>query len=224
MRTIRLFLLIILAMLVGKQAAHAQDHQWQKIKLGESTTVAFPERTEEKMLQGQQAFVVTSGSNTYIAMVQKAAFDPDPELAEQQKFYDGVLKGAMEQSGDARLVTKRTFEKNGFVGFEARFNTMLRTDSPRTLFMRFILVDGTLFMQNFITSVESAQESAADRNHFFESFQTDAHKTAYAEPGTRSQVYKLGKLMGSLFFYGASLAIVIVLIRRFSKSKKVAKV
>ncbi|MCB2410556.1 hypothetical protein [Hymenobacter lucidus] len=224
MRTIQLTFFLILLLLANQPGAHAQEQQWQKVKLNGSTTVAFPEPAEKKEVQGQQTYNVRSGNNTYIVTAQKDAFDSDPELADQQKFYDSVLEGAMSQLADAQLVAKRPFEKNGFVGLEAQFNTALQTDIPQTLFMRIILVDGTLFIQNFVTSVNVDQAAVADQDRFFNSFQTSARKTAYAEPGTHGPAYAIGKLMGRLVVYGGLLALVIFLIRRFSKSKKEAKV
>ena len=199
----------------------AQDIQWKKADLGNSATIEFPEQATKKETKGQQVYVLDNGKALYIAFAQAEAFDINPDSVELNKFYDGVIRGTLESAGGGAVIKKSSFMVDGFIGMEIQFTTPNKPNLPEVKFLRSVLVNGTLYNQNFWTSAEQAQALSADRNRFFSSFKPGAKKSDSSEIES-SSAYKSGKLMGTLAFYSALAVAAIAVVRRLRKPKQVS--
>ena len=209
----------LLLLLSARETVFAQAQQWQKITLADSVTVEFPgqpaKRTQETKLGQMQAYVLNDGLAVYTTVIQKDALEPESSDSEIRELYGGALRGMKGQ-----VVKKSSFTVRDFSGVEARLTV---ADQPHMVrFMRVVAVNGTVYLQQFLTSVEQSEALAASRQRFFASLQPKVAKADQVAEGTRinTGAYRLGKLLGQLTVYGFLLFLFIKLIRRFDKPKK----
>lgn len=213
------FLLFFIFCAVAGQAQH-----WKRFSIDDSTTVDFPgnvkrKKSVEKTVETQVYFCQDEKA-IYITFLQHDAYGGNPIATELTKFYDGALKGTLSAAGGGQIIAQKPFIVNGFNGIEAQYETPNKPDLPRVKFVRLLIANGTFYSQSFWTNSEQDPEIIERRNHFFSSFHTEVKMTAPVDPETQTRAYKLGSLMGSLFFYGALVAVFVVIVRRYSKPKK----
>ena len=195
----------------------AQDNAWQRVAVGDSTTIDFPSKPKEFTHKGQTAYGLYEEGVLYSVAVQEKAKDAGLTLEEKRSFYDEAIQGAVEAAKAPRILSKTRFVINGFEGVEATFmSNIAKMKNP--VVMRMVLVNSTLYGQTFSASASPAHTVA--RQRFFASFATRLHPAAVTSAETRTSAYKIGQLMGTLFFYGGIIAGVIFLLKRSAAKKK----
>ena len=200
-------------------SATAQVEHWQRISLDDSTSIEFPGEPKKKLSNGQQATFFQNDKAIYSIIVGKDAYGGNPIDSELERFYTGTLKGMMDAFGGGEIIDEKPFVIDSFSGKEIRFTTPSKPQLPPIKTVRFLLANGTFYTTNFWTNTNQDPEVDSARNHFFSSFQTRMKKTAAVDPETQTGAYRLGSMLGSLFFYGALIAVFVAVVRRFSKSK-----
>jgi hypothetical protein len=211
--------MLLLAFQILCLQAAAQDKRWQKIYIDDSTTVDFPGTPKKKLVAGRQATFFRDDKVIYSVIVKKDIYGGNLIDSELKKFYDGTLKGMVNAFGGGEVIEEKEFIVNGFSGRQFQLITPAKLKSPRIKSARVLLVNGTFYTTNFWTNTEQDPHVDSARNRFFLSFRTSMKRTAAVDPGTQTQAYKLGSLMGSLFFYGALVAVFVAIVRRFSRPK-----
>jgi len=180
--------------------ATAQDRNWQKNRLDDSTTVEFPGTPKKKLVAGRQTTFFQDDKAIYSVIVEKDFYGGNPIDSELKKVYEGTLKGMMNAFGGGEIIEEKAFSVDGFSGRQIQFTTPNKPQLPRIKAVRFLLANGTFYISNFWTNTEQDLRVDSARNHFFLSFQTSMKRTAAVDPETQTRAYKLGSLMGSLFF------------------------
>jgi hypothetical protein len=197
----------------------AQDSDWQRVTVGDSTTVDFPSEPKKIIHKGQNAYGLYEEGVLYSVAVQEKAKDAGLTLEEKRSFYDEAIQGAAEAAKAPRILAKTRFVLNGFEGVEATFTSAI-AKMKNPVVMRMILVNTTFYGQTFSASASPAHTAA--RQRFFASFTTRLHPAVVTSAETRTSAYKIGQLMGSVFFYGLLIAGVIFLLKRSTSKKKQA--
>jgi hypothetical protein len=214
---------IVLLLFLIFYSEFVQAQKWNRVSIDDSASVDFPGQvTRKKAVEESvetQAFFYKNEQAIYIVAIQQGAYGGNPIATELTKFYDEALKGTLSAAGGGQVIAKKSFAVDGFDGIEAQYETPNKPDLPRVKFVRLLIANGTFYSQSFWTDTEQDPELDRSRNHFFSSFHPGVKKTTPVGPETQTRAYKLGSLMGSLFFYGALVAVFVALVRRLSKPK-----
>ena len=215
----KILLLLIFLFSTAVGPVFAQDGDWQRVTVGDSTTIDFPSEPKKIMHKGQNAYGLYEEGVLYSVAVQEKAKDAGLTLEEKRSFYDEAIQGAAEAAKAPRILAKTRFVLNGFEGVEVTFMSAIgKMKNP--VAMRMILVNSTFYGQTFSASASPAHTVA--RQRFFASFATRLRPAAVTSAETRTSAYKIGQLMGSVFFYGLLIAGVIFLLKRSTSKKKQA--
>ena len=211
--------LLTAATLIIHLSTQAQDVSWQKVQLDDSTTIEFPGLATKKEVGGQQAFVFQNEQVIYSVVIQKNSFEGSPSDSVLTKFYRGALSGTIDAAGGGDILVAKAFVADGFTGLEAQYTTPNKPALPRVKTLRFLLANEVLYTANFWTDADRIPEVDSARIRFFSSLHTTRVKAPVTTDETQGSGYASGYLMGKLFFYGALLLGIVVVIKRFSKRK-----
>jgi hypothetical protein len=215
----KLLSLLIFLFSTAIEPAFAQDGDWLRITVGDSTTVDFPSEPKKIIHKGQNAYGLYDEGVLYSVAVQEEAKDAGLTLEEKRAFYDEAIQGAAEAAKAPRILTKTRFVLNGFEGVEVTFTSAI-AKMKNPVVMRMILVNTTCYGQTFSASASPAHTAA--RQRFFASFATQLRPAAVTPAETHTRAYKIGQLMGNVFFYGLLIAGVVFLLKRSTSKKKQA--
>ncbi|MGI4870294.1 MAG: hypothetical protein ACRYFX_03840 [Janthinobacterium lividum] len=212
----RFYCLLFLLMVGLHQPSPAQPAAWQQTKLDTVATIEFPGPATQQEVQGHQVHLCRQGPTICMVIQQALSSSDATAAASKDQFYDGVVKGMLEET-NGKLLSKNGFQVAGFPGVEVQFTTPGKPELPSTKFSRAVVVNSTLYILNYWTNAPQDNASATERNRFFTSFRVSAQPAA-----VENGAYTLGKLMGHLTFYALLLGGIILLVRRLMKSKKSA--
>ncbi|AIZ64024.1 hypothetical protein PK28_10560 [Hymenobacter sp. DG25B] len=216
------FTLILSLLLLFSSSISAQETQWQKVDLGDSVTVDFPGQATMLEVQGQKAYRLIDGETIYLAVVQQNSYKVNPSSAELDEFYNGVIKGILDVVENGKVISKRPFTIAGYDGLDLQISTPDRADLPAVKFMRILQINGNGYTLHYYTSEagEKAEDSKANRTKFFASLQpaTNKESNSSLESAKESSAYKLGHIMGKVFFYGLLIAGGFFIVRRFRRA------
>jgi hypothetical protein len=211
---------IALCLIVMSYPCLAQVREWKKVSIADSITVSFPGKPTEKLTQNKlgqvKVYVFKDGTGIYTAMVQESPIEPESSDAEIQKFYQGILQGL-----GGKILNQKTFVVNGFKGVEAQFTTPSHPELPATKFLKAVVVNGTVYLQQFWTDSKQENEVNFARSYFFSSFRPDVDKVdqVAVDVHTDTFAYRVGKLLGTLMFYGFLIFVVVKVLRGFRSTK-----
>jgi len=215
----RLLLSLFILLLTTIEPVFAQNYTWQRIAIGDSTTVDFPGKPKKIIYKGQTAYGLYEEEALYSVSIQENARDAGLTVEEKRQFYDGAMRGAAETAKASQVISKVKFEVNGFEGLETTFlSSIAKVKNP--VVIRMVLVNGTLYGQTFSAPASSAY--AVVRQRFFASFAPRLRPAVVTPAETHTAAYKIGQLMGSLFVYGGIIAGVIFLLKRSAAKKNSA--
>jgi hypothetical protein len=211
-------LLLILAFLSKIEPVFAQSGTWERINVGDSTTVDFPGTPKKILYKGQTAYGLYVEDGLYSVSIQAAATEAGLTVEEKRQFYDEAMQGAAKTAKASQVLSKARFSVNGFEGLETTFlSTIAKVKNP--VVIRMVLINGTLYGQTFSASASPAHEVV--RQRFFASFAPQLRPAAVTPAETRTTAYKIGQLLGSLLGYGGIIGgIVFLLLRSTTKKKK----
>ncbi len=212
----KLLLLVVCLLSTAVGPVFAQDGDWQRITVGDSTTVDFPGTPKKISHKDLTAYGLYQEDALYSVSIGAAATEAGLTIEEKRQFYDEAMRGAAKTAKASQIISKARFEINGFEGLETTFlSDIAKVRNP--VVMRMILINGTVYGQTFSASVSPAHTAA--RQHFFASF-APRHRPAAVTPAeTRTTAYKIGQLLGKLLVYGGIISGVIYLLLRLSKKK-----
>ncbi|RZK26155.1 MAG: hypothetical protein EOO63_15060, partial [Hymenobacter sp.] len=157
--------------IVISKLAYAESATWEKLQLDASASIDFPGKVTKQEAAGQDVYSLKEGKTIYMVLISKNGFRQDASAEELSKFYDGVVKGTLEAAGNGESLQQQAFTVAGFKGIEVQFTSPAKPQLPATKFMRALSVNGTMYTLNYWTNAEQNEESKADRNRFFASFQ-----------------------------------------------------
>lgn len=212
-----LLLIFLFSTVVGP--VFAQDGDWQRVTVGDSTTVDFPDKPKEIIHKGMTGYALYQAGALYSVSVGVEAADAGLTVEEKREFYDSAMKGAAETAKASQVISKSTFEVNGFEGLQTTFlSTIAKIKNP--VVMRMILINGTLYGQTFSASASPAHTAA--RQRFFASFAPRLRPAAVTPAETHTSAYKIGQLIGKLLVYGGIIGGIIFLLTRSTSKRKQA--
>jgi hypothetical protein len=210
-------LLSLLGIFSMRCPALAQSGPWHRTAIADSVTLDFPVEPTRHDVVNTKAYGVYEEGVLYSVNIQQNAFDAQATLTEKQEMYGGALEGAAERCKAPRVFNKTSFIVNGFEGVEGEFNpTVSKLTTP--VHMRVVLVNGTFYGLLFSASPSAAHTAA--RQRFFASFVPRMQPVTSTPAETRTIAYKIGKLLGSLFFYGLLAGGAFLLLKRLNASGK----
>ncbi len=214
------FLLLSPAFFSFGQSTHRQN-------LDDFATIDFPTQPDAKTIMGQETFVHIDSSAYYIVIIGDYANKNDFQVKEGglDKFYDGVVTGALKESG-GRLVHQEQFEVNGQKGMEIEYTLDPDPDIPDVRFMRFFFVNDKLVALNFFVNSENRAEMLSKKDHFFNSFgftvdESDLRQFTNSKKDRSYDIgYAFGRLIGKLLIVGVIVGIVLAVILGIKKIGK----
>jgi hypothetical protein len=215
----KLLLLLIFLFSPAVGPVFAQDGDWQRVTIGDSTTVDFPDTPKEVIHKGMTGYALYRAGALYSVSVGVGAADEGLTVEEKREFYDSAMKGAAETAKASQVISKSIFEVNGFEGLQTTFlSNIAKIKNP--VIMRMILINGNLYGQTFSASASPAHTAACQR--FFASFAPRLRPAAVTPAETHTRAYKIGQLMGKLLVYGGIIAGIIFLLTRSTSKRKQA--
>lgn len=217
----KVLVLLVLFFLTIIKPVFAQDDTWQRVTVGDSTTVDFPNAPKKMVYKGLTSYSLYSEDVLYSVSVGEAATEAGLTIEEKRLFYDEAMQGAVNTAKASQIISKSKVDINGFEGLEIRFlSNISKIRNP--VVMRMVLVNGTLYGQTFSASTSTDHTKA--RQQFFASFAPRLRPAAITPAETRTTAYKIGQLVGELLVYGGIIGGIIYLVARSSNKKRAGKI
>jgi hypothetical protein len=217
-KSIALFILCIFTL----TKIFSQPQQWQEAQVGDSVTVKFPGApTKQEMAEGIVYFN-KSDQIAFITVVKLSAFRSDASASELKEFYSSTLDGMLEAGGGGKIVNQQAVSVNGFPAIQAQLALDKNPKMTGPYFNQVVLVNGTCYAQSVLLSSSATPTLLADKDRFFNSFSITKHRITPGDPHTHNPAYQLGRLLGTVAFYGGLGAVIWYFLRRKGKATKTA--
>ncbi|MGC4034777.1 MAG: hypothetical protein QM764_02375 [Chitinophagaceae bacterium] len=190
------YLLVILFFSANSLSAQTSYTQ----KLSDIASIEFPGKPSYVDTLGQQVLNYTNDSGVYTVIVSDYSFGRSIKIrpGKLNIVYSGFLDGMMKTSGDS-LIFKKKININSLEGIEVEFITSSNPDYQYKRFMRMLFVNNKIYNYSFWVSSSLAEQTAMDREKFFNSFKLSAGKEELKQYNTLSdydKAYRKGQSFG----------------------------
>ncbi|WP_262151611.1 hypothetical protein [Chryseobacterium foetidum] len=184
-------------------------------------SIDFPQEFSIADTLGQKVIQSALGDDLILVMQPTDKInDYLEDQSELLKFYESFLKGMVDKS-KGKLIKKELVTINGFHFFKSSFSTKITgTENIWTNYV--LLLNQIPYSFLLISPSENGENTAFFEKKIINSIKIKNNLTAQNQFNTNqedSQAYKIGKLIGSLCFYGLIGAMIVFFIVKDRKKK-----
>ncbi|WP_223652638.1 hypothetical protein [Hymenobacter psoromatis] len=221
----RLLLIALLGTSLQLAAAPAPDSiTWKRVALPARASVELPTpfTTMPASDPNTQANFANTSEATYVAacaLIDSTAYPYSNgrlTLNELAAFYAVNIKALIGDEAQARLLRRTPFALAGYQGVEVELSLPATASLGGTKFARILYANHRAYMLTWRATLGQPASEVGNRRHFFQSLQVKAAPAAEREV---SDVRQAGRTTGRLLVYGAVIATIIMLVRRFRSTE-----
>ena len=119
-----------------------------RIKIDDRISVIFPESPDKNKMADQVYYMYSTDEIVYnVAYTDLKQIDREKleSAAQQNRIYDGFIKGALDAATDSKLLAKKNFNVNQHQGREITYTKRFNGNSQVKIVKRILIVDHRLY-------------------------------------------------------------------------------
>jgi len=181
--------LILVSFFATAQTGYKQD-------LAGLVSITFPSQPQKLDTLGYKFYKSEDMLSFYVA--SSNIIDPQKTIIDADsipEFYDGVAKGMLGASG-GKMLNKRTFQLEGLTGLEFSHTLVLDTNMPGIKYVRMLVINSTLVIIQFSTSLTDQRSADPAKEQFFNSLKITADRSRLTQGVDNSAAYRFGVILG----------------------------